>query len=102
MVKGVLTDIDQLLLKKKNIYPIGYVEVHNMSNPIVNIHPADVKLNDLAQRYKEIHPDEETVMVCRSGNRSAVACEFLYGLGYRNVKNMIGGMNAWEGDVENV
>lgn len=59
-----------------------------------------IPLNELSVRYKEIRPDEETVMVCRSGNRSGIACEFLYTMGYRNVKNMMGGMNAWDGDVE--
>jgi len=42
----------------------------------------------------------ETIMVCRSGTRSAKACEYLTSQGFRHVKNMMGGMNDWEGDVE--
>ncbi|WP_083955827.1 rhodanese-like domain-containing protein [Brevibacillus parabrevis] len=59
-----------------------------------------IRLNELTDRWQEISPDEETIIVCRSGNRSDAACQFLYTVGYRNVKNMMGGMNNWEGDVE--
>lgn len=59
-----------------------------------------IPLHELSVRYMEIDRDTETVMVCRSGNRSGVACEFLNSMGYRQVKNMWGGMNAWEGDLE--
>ncbi|BCJ88278.1 rhodanese-like domain-containing protein [Effusibacillus dendaii] len=59
-----------------------------------------IRLSEIPSRLHEIDPNVETIMVCRSGNRSAKACEFLMNQGYRNVKNMMGGMNAWEGDVE--
>lgn len=59
-----------------------------------------IPLHQLAERYKEIDPASETIMVCRSGNRSGVACEFLQTMGYANMINMLGGMSAWQGDIE--
>lgn len=59
-----------------------------------------IRLGDLQERYKEIDPNAETIIVCRSSNRSGVASEFLVNMGYRNVKNMVGGMSAWDGDIE--
>ncbi|WP_018131616.1 rhodanese-like domain-containing protein [Effusibacillus pohliae] len=59
-----------------------------------------IRLAELPDRLHEIDPDKETILVCRSGNRSAKACEYLMSRGYRNVKNMLGGMNAWQGDIE--
>ena len=40
--------------------------------------------------------DEEVIIHCRSGNRSMVACMFLDTLGFKNTKNLTGGMIAWQ------
>ncbi|MEO7922385.1 MAG: rhodanese-like domain-containing protein [Chitinophagaceae bacterium] len=40
--------------------------------------------------------DEEVIIHCRSGHRSMVACMFLETLGFRNTKNLGGGMLAWQ------
>ncbi|WP_212003098.1 rhodanese-like domain-containing protein [Chitinophaga sp. HK235] len=39
--------------------------------------------------------DEEVVVYCRSGNRSGQACMLLETMGFTNVKNLVGGMLAW-------
>ncbi|NOX38758.1 MAG: rhodanese-like domain-containing protein [Calditrichaeota bacterium] len=39
--------------------------------------------------------DKKIVLVCRSGNRSRVAAEFLQEKGFKNLINMMGGMRAW-------
>jgi rhodanese-related sulfurtransferase len=59
-----------------------------------------IRLSEIPERMHEIDPDVETILVCHSGGRSYLACEFLMSQGYRNVKNMMGGMKAWTGDVE--
>ena len=41
--------------------------------------------------------NEEVILYCRSGNRSAQACMFLEMTGFSNVKNLVGGMNEWRG-----
>ncbi len=50
----------------------------------------------LLQRVEELPRNQQIVFVCRSGNRSMVACEQLARLGYGNVKNFNGGMIAWQ------
>jgi rhodanese-related sulfurtransferase len=40
--------------------------------------------------------DEEVIVYCRSGNRSGQACMFLDTLGFKNTKNLTGGMLAWK------
>lgn len=39
--------------------------------------------------------DEKLVVVCRSGARSAQACQYLQQLGFSNVYNLRGGMMGW-------
>ena len=45
--------------------------------------------------------DEELIIHCRSGKRSLQACLFLETMGYTNVKNVIGGVMAWQDMVNN-
>lgn len=40
--------------------------------------------------------DDEVVLYCRSGNRSGQATLILEQLGFQNVKNLVGGMLAWQ------
>ncbi len=59
-----------------------------------------ISLGEIPSRYMELDPAQELIIVCRSGGRSTAACEFLQNVGFRHVKNMMGGMLAWEGEVE--
>ncbi len=40
--------------------------------------------------------DKEVICYCRSGNRSGQACLILETAGFTNVKNLMGGMLAWQ------
>ncbi|AOZ92122.1 rhodanese-like domain-containing protein [Paenibacillus crassostreae] len=57
-----------------------------------------IALGTLQERHTELDSDQLTIVVCRSGARSARACEYLTQLGYQ-VVNMSGGMLEWEGPV---
>lgn len=43
----------------------------------------------------EAHKEDEIVIYCRSGNRSGQAKMYLEQLGFKNVRNLIGGMLEW-------
>jgi rhodanese-related sulfurtransferase len=40
--------------------------------------------------------EQELIFYCRSGNRSGQACMFLDAMGFKNTKNLVGGMLAWQ------
>ena len=40
--------------------------------------------------------DKEVILYCRSGNRSGQAAMFLEMMGFKDTKNLVGGMLAWE------
>jgi len=40
--------------------------------------------------------DDEVIIHCRSGKRSATACMFLETMGFANTVNLEGGMLAWQ------
>lgn len=43
----------------------------------------------------EAHKDDEIVIYCRSGRRSGVAKELMELEGFKNVRNLLGGMLDW-------
>ena len=43
-----------------------------------------------------LDPDRRTIVVCRSGTRATLAAATLMDLGYTDVVNLAGGMNAWK------
>jgi len=42
------------------------------------------------------HQDDEVVVYCRSGRRSATAQGLMQQAGFANVRNLIGGVLAWQ------
>jgi rhodanese-related sulfurtransferase len=56
-----------------------------------------VPLGEIAERAKEIDRDKPVYVICRTGRRSAEACAKLGALGFKDVRNVGGGMMAWEG-----
>lgn len=52
-------------------------------------------LSELLDRYTELDKAQPYYVICRSGKRSARACQFLEEQGY-DVTNVQGGMNALE------
>ncbi len=50
----------------------------------------------------ELEPfkDEELIVYCRSGNRSGQACLILDTLGFKNTKNLVGGMLNWQDKIK--
>ncbi|MFS1513330.1 rhodanese-like domain-containing protein [Chengkuizengella sp. SCS-71B] len=55
-----------------------------------------IPLGELPVRHHEIEQTDNIILVCRSGNRSGKALEYLQMLGLKNLKNMEGGMLEWD------
>lgn len=58
-----------------------------------------IPLGYLPERLHELEPGKEIIVICRSGNRSRKACEYLSAAGHK-VVNMSGGLNEWPGNLE--
>lgn len=55
-----------------------------------------VPLGRVADVARQWNTDDELVIVCRSGGRSAAAASALCGMGFHRVSNMAGGMIAYK------
>lgn len=58
----------------------------------------NIDFREIQNRHQEVHAerDSHVVVYCQSGHRSNIAAETLMRLGYKNVYNVEGSMNAWE------
>lgn len=55
-----------------------------------------IPLDQLPDRINELSKDQEIVVVCRSGNRSAQGRDILLEAGFTDVTSMAGGLNEWK------
>ena len=54
-----------------------------------------IPLNQIPNRLGELSPEDEIIVICHHGMRSQQAANFLAQSGYKNVANLIGGIDAW-------
>jgi molybdopterin/thiamine biosynthesis adenylyltransferase/rhodanese-related sulfurtransferase/molybdopterin converting factor small subunit len=59
-----------------------------------------IPLGQVGQRLGELDPNADIVVHCKSGMRSAKACGVLRQAGFKNVRNMKGGILAWSDQVD--
>jgi adenylyltransferase/sulfurtransferase len=59
-----------------------------------------IPLGELPRRYAELSPDDELIMHCKMGGRSAKAADFLRSVGFKHVLNLKGGILEWVDKVD--
>jgi sulfur-carrier protein adenylyltransferase/sulfurtransferase len=67
---------------------------------IANLGGKLIPLNDLPKRVHELDSSDEIVVYCASGIRSGKAVKFLKEVGFKKVKNLVGGINAWADKID--
>lgn len=61
----------------------------------IDIHLGQVFVNEI----ESLDKTKNYYVYCRSGMRSAKACEIMNELGFENAYNLVGGILEWEGEV---
>ncbi|HEY1342281.1 MAG TPA: molybdopterin-synthase adenylyltransferase MoeB [Bryobacteraceae bacterium] len=59
-----------------------------------------IPLGEFPQHVGEFNPQDDIVIHCRSGVRSAKACNVLRQAGFEHVRNVVGGILAWSDKVD--
>ncbi len=91
-------DLKQRLDAKEQLFVLDVREPHEYQ--ICNIGGHLIPLNDLPRRMGELDKTRELIVHCRSGARSAKAVEFLQANGFKDVKNLAGGILAWAEKID--
>lgn len=59
-----------------------------------------IPMGQIAAAVTELNPDQETVVICHHGIRSRSVAAYLERIGFTNVINLQGGVEAWARDVD--
>ena len=59
-----------------------------------------IPLDTLPRRFTELNPNEQIYIHCKSGMRSMKALKFLREQGFKYVKSVKGGINAWSDEID--
>ncbi|GMQ23449.1 hypothetical protein Aoki45_01310 [Algoriphagus sp. oki45] len=55
----------------------------------------DIMSRDFVNQIKNLPKDKTYLVYCRSGNRSGQACGIMADMGFKNLKNLAGGIMRW-------
>ncbi len=68
---------------------------------VARIEQAELRpMSEIQSWWQELPRDEEIVVMCHHGARSANVCMALAGAGFTRLTNMQGGIDAWSQDVD--
>ncbi len=59
-----------------------------------------IPIEEIEVRTDELNPEDEIVVYCHQGVRSAAVVEYLHSLGFKNVRNLAGGLDNWARTVD--
>jgi molybdopterin/thiamine biosynthesis adenylyltransferase/rhodanese-related sulfurtransferase len=59
-----------------------------------------IPLGEIPRRYAELDPDDDIVVNCKVGARSAKAADYLRSVGFKHVQNLKGGILEWVDKVD--
>ncbi len=91
-------ELKRRLDAKEDVFILDVREPHEYQ--ICNLSGHLIPLNDLPKRINELDPDQEMVVHCKMGGRSAKAVEFLHKSGFTKAKNLTGGILAWSEKID--
>ncbi len=93
------TEVKRKLDRGENFQLIDVREPHEYQ--IARIPGAKlIPLGELAKHLGEMDPDAEIVAHCKSGGRSQKAVDLMKQSGFKNVRNMTGGITLWSDKVD--
>jgi sulfur-carrier protein adenylyltransferase/sulfurtransferase len=88
-----------LRLKQNHLMLLDVREPHELE---ISALPGavNIPLGTLAARLSEIDSAQDMIVFCKTGSRSTRALELLVSAGFKKVKNLKGGINAWAKDID--
>jgi adenylyltransferase/sulfurtransferase len=94
--------VEELKAKIDKHEPVFILDVRNVPEYQICHIPNStlIPLPDLPMRVRELDPEQEMVVHCKSGVRSAKAIAFLKEQGFQKLRNLTGGILAWAQKID--
>ena len=93
------TELADLLARPNAPILLDVREPHELEISKLN-NALNIPLGSLAAHLSELDSARELVVFCKGGTRSTRALELLVSAGFKKVKNLHGGINAWARSVD--
>jgi adenylyltransferase/sulfurtransferase len=93
-----VTDFKRKLDADEDIFLLDVREPHEYQ--IASLGGHLIPLGDLQSRVHELDSSREIVVHCKMGGRSQKAAEFLKQAGFKKVRNLAGGIQAWSEQID--
>lgn len=94
-----VTELKKLMDEKADIFVLDVREPHEYQ--IAQIPGTTlIPLGEVDERIDELDAEADIIVHCRSGKRSATACNILQANGFKKVRNLTGGILAWAQEVD--
>jgi len=59
-----------------------------------------IPIEEIELRTDELNPEDDIVVYCHQGVRSAAVAEYLRSLGFKRVRNLTGGVDSWARTID--
>ena len=91
-----------LALRLQNGEKLRLIDVREPHELAISSLPGEenIPLGQLAAHLSELDSSQEIVLFCKTGARSTRGLELLVNAGFKKVKNLQGGINAWAREVD--
>ncbi len=76
--------------------PEEYEEKHIPKSKLINVQDAQ----SFVEEIEKLDKTKSYYLYCKSGGRSAMACNIMEQMGFSDVSNLEGGITDWHGEVE--
>ena len=93
-----VAELKQRLDRKEDLFILDVREPQEYE--ICNLRGYLIPLRDLPRRINELDTAREIIVHCKVGGRSRQAVEFMKQAGFRKVKNLVGGIDAWAEQID--
>jgi len=88
------TELKARIHNEENLFLLDVREHHEFQYARIE-NSVLIPLNQIPQRLGELDPQQEIVVICHHGMRSQQAASFLVHSGFKNIANLVGGIDAW-------
>lgn len=95
-------DVHQLKVRMEEEKPFVLLDVREEAERQICTLPGSthIPLGELPERIGELDPEQETIVHCKVGGRSAQALHFLQESGFTDACHVAGGINAWSVEID--
>lgn len=89
-----VAELQKKINEKDDVFLLDVRETHEFKYAKID-GSVLIPLNELPQRLTEIDHTKPVIVICHHGMRSLQAANFLDRVGFPDIHNLIGGIDAW-------